>query len=133
MARIGLVVSEQAAVDLERPLEQRLGLGVLPVGIQGPRLLGHGTCRLVSDTILLRHRGHPPQRLEEPLLAYSLEVLRPLDPRPQGDQFLLLRNRLVPAIGLQGLVDLLVQLLGSFLVVAGQLAQSRSGWLAGRR
>ena len=78
------------------------------------RLLIHGIGRLVGDSILVRHRGHPAQRLEAPLRVHRLEVLRPLDPRPQGEQFLGLRNRLVPAIGLQGLVDLLVQFLARF-------------------
>ena len=129
---VGVVVGEQAAVDLQRLLEQRLGLGVLPLGVEGFRLLIHGLGRLVGDSILVRHRGHPAQRLETPLRVHRLEVLRPLDPRPQGEQFLGPRNRLVPAIGLQRRLDRLVQLLRPLGVVAGQLSQSRRGWLAGR-
>ena len=121
---VGVVVGEQAAADLQRLLEQRLGLGVLSLGVEGFRLLIHGLGRLVGDSILLRHRGHPAQRLETPLRVHRLEVLRPLDPRPQGEQFLGPRNRLVPAIGLQRRLDGLVQLLRPLGVVAGQLSQS---------
>ena len=32
---VGVVVGEQAAADLQRLLEQRLGLGVLPLGSRG--------------------------------------------------------------------------------------------------
>ena len=34
---VGVVVGEQAAVDLQRLLEQRLGLGVLPLGVEVDR------------------------------------------------------------------------------------------------
>ena len=34
---VGVVVGEQAAVDLQRLLEQRLGLGVLPLGVEVER------------------------------------------------------------------------------------------------
>ncbi len=127
-----MVVGEQAAADLQRLLEQRLRLGVPPVGVEARRLLIHGPGRSVGDSIVVRHRGHPAQRLETPLRAHRLEVLRTLDSRSQGDEFLRSRNRLVPAIGVYGIVDLLPQLLGSLFVVAGQLAQSRRGRLASR-
>ena len=130
---VGVVVGEQAAADLQRLLEQRLGLGVLPLGVEGFRLLIHGIGRLVGDSILVRHRGHPAQRLETPLRVHRLEVLRPLDPRPQGEQFLGPRDRLVPAIGLQRRLDGLVQLLRPLGVVAGQLSQSRCRGLTRRR
>ena len=31
---VGMVVGEQAAFDLERLLEERLGLGILPLGVE---------------------------------------------------------------------------------------------------
>ena len=34
---VGVVVGEQAAVDLQRLLEERLGLGVLPLGVEVQR------------------------------------------------------------------------------------------------
>ena len=122
-----MVVREQAAVDLQRLLAERLGLGVLPLGVERVTLPIHVIGRLIGDSILVRHRGHPVQGLDTPLRVHRLEMLRPLSPRSQGDCFLCPRNRLVQAIGLQGLVDLFNQLLGSFLVVAGQLAQSQRG------
>ena len=96
---VGVVVGEQAAEDLLRLLVKRLGLGVLPLGVERFRLLRHGARRLVGESILIRHRRHPPQCLETPLRAHRLEVLRPLDPRPQGEQFLGPGDRLAPAIG----------------------------------
>jgi hypothetical protein len=72
--------------------------------------------------ILFRPPGEPAQRLDAPAFVHCLEVLRPLDLCPQGEQFLGPRNRLAPAIGLRGFVDLLRQLLGPLLVLAGQLA-----------
>ena len=129
----GVVVGEQAAVNLQRLLKERLGLGILPLGVEGYRLLIHGIGRLVGDSILVRHRGHPAQCLETPFLVHCLEVLGPLDPRSQREKFLSLRNHVVPAIGLLRRLDGLAQLLGPPGVVAGQLAQSRSrgltrGW-----
>ena len=122
---VWVVVGEQAAVNLQRLLEQRLCLGVLPLGVEGVCLLIRGIGRLVGDSILVRHRGHPAQCLETPFLVHRLEVLGPLDPRPQAEQFLRRRDRLVPAIGLQRCLDGLVQLLGPPGVVTGQLLQSR--------
>ncbi len=120
-----MVVGEQAAVDFERLLEQRLGLSVFPPGQEGFGVVIRGLGRLVGDAIRLRHWGHPTQPFEQPLRVDGLEVRRTLNLRPQGTQFLGLPNRLVPAIGLQCRFDGLVQLLGPPGVLAGQLAQSR--------
>ena len=122
---LGVVVGEQTAADFQCLLQQRLGLSILPLGVEGFRLLIHGIGRLVGDSILVRHRGHPAQRLETPLRVHRLEVLRPLNSRPQGEQFLGNCDRLVPAIGLQRRLDGLVQFLRPLGVVAGQLSQSR--------
>jgi hypothetical protein len=45
-----------------------------------------------------------------------------LHPRPQGQQLLRLGKRFIPAIFFRRLVDLLIELLRPFLVVAGQFA-----------
>ena len=50
---VGVVVGEQAAVDLQHLLVQWLGRGVLPLVVEGFRLLIHGSGRLVGDPILL--------------------------------------------------------------------------------
>ena len=105
---VGVLVGEEAAADVERLLEQWLGLGVLPLGMESFRSLIHPVGRPVGGAILRQHRADLAQRLFAPLRVHRLEVLRPLDSRPQHEQFLGLRDRLVPAIGLQGLVDLLV-------------------------
>ena len=86
-------------------------------------MLVHRTDRLVSNAILLRHRGHPAQGLESPIRVHRLEVLRPLGPRPQGEPFAGSGNRLIPTVGLQRRPDGLVQPCRSLGVVARQLAK----------
>ncbi len=118
----GMIIGEQSAENLKFLLVQRLGRSILPFGLEGLRSLIDGNGKSENDSILALHRDHPAQCLEAPVGIDRLEVFRPLGTHPQGDQFLRPSYRLVPAIGVQGLVDLLTQLLGSFLVLAGQLA-----------
>ncbi len=103
-----MVVGEQAAVSLQHLLEQRLGLRIFPLGNERVRLPLQGSGRQVRDSIVVRQRGHPPQRPQPPLFVDRVEVLRPLNSPPQCEQFLRPRNRLLPAIGLLSLADLLV-------------------------
>ena len=119
-----MVVGKQTAADVQGFLQQWLGLRVLTLVDERVRLPVQGIGRLKGDSIFAWHGGHPPQRLETPVLVHRFEMLRPLDPRPQGEQLLAPGDRLIPAILPHGLVNLLLELLGPLLVVAGQLAQS---------
>ncbi len=74
-----MVVGEQAAADLQRLLEQRLGLGVLPLGVEVPR---HAAVATGGDGVVVGEQAAVDlqrllaQRLGQGILPLSEEVVR---------------------------------------------------------
>ena len=63
-------------------------------------------------------------------------MLRALDARSQCEQFVRPRNCIIPVVRLESRGDGLLELVGSFGVITGQLAQAHGGrlrFLRGRR
>ena len=95
-----MVFGEKSAANLQRLLEERLGLGELRLIEEDFACSHNDRGRSVGDAILLRHRAIRRNVFNTPICVHGLEVLRPLGSCPQGKQFFGPRNRLFPSIGL---------------------------------
>ena len=72
-----MVVGEQAAVDLQRLLEERLGLGVLPLGIEVDRqvvVAGGGVGVVVGEQAAVDLQRLLVERLGLGVLPLGVEV-----------------------------------------------------------
>ena len=77
---VGVVVGEQAAADLQRLLEQRLGLGVLPLGVEVGRqvvVAGGGVGVVVGEQAAADLQRLLEQRLGLGVLPLGVEVRSP--------------------------------------------------------